>query len=107
MPMANLSDTEPLDETDPKHEKLLADLQCNILSSHGRPNVHYFLLHFPWSDSSRVRRVLAALARGALGDVPGGLELGSELSSRARRMRARSKRESEAVGKEALTQSGS
>jgi Dyp-type peroxidase family len=90
--MPKLTDREPLDEFKPDHQNLLADLQCNILSSHGRPNTHYFFLRFP--DGLTARRLLGMLARGEA--LPKDIELESELSSRIRRLvkRAAAKAES-------------
>jgi len=81
--MPHLSDRNPIDETQ-SHQQLLADLQCNILSSHQRSNTHYFLLSFDGLDSAAVKHVLRDLALGS-SELPGGLKLESELRSRAKR----------------------
>jgi Dyp-type peroxidase family len=80
--MTKLSDRVPLDESNEEHRNLLTDLQCNILSSHGRSNTHYFFLRF--SEASAARRVLRALATAE--DLTKGLKLESEASSRHRRL---------------------
>jgi Dyp-type peroxidase family len=80
--MPNLDDLEALDEDGIKHRALLEDLQCNILSSHERPNTHYFFLTF--SKPEQARHALRALAEGGKG-LPCGLALESELRSRGRR----------------------
>lgn len=87
--MANalLERREPIDEADRNYHPLLGDLQCNILSSHGRPNTHYFFLHFNESDPGPVRALIRRVSLGQLDDVPPGLGLQSELRSRARRAR--------------------
>jgi Dyp-type peroxidase family len=80
--MTKLSDRVPLDESNEEHRALLTDLQCNILSSHGRPNTHYFFLRFPGPEPAR--RVLRALATAE--DLTKGLKLEPEEGSRRRRL---------------------
>jgi Dyp-type peroxidase family len=84
--MLNLTDRKPLDESIADHQEFLADLQCNIVSSHNRPNTHYFFVRF--RDREMAVAALVALARGTFHK---GLELESELRSRARRHAARAK----------------
>lgn len=88
--MLQLSDRNPVDEALPAHQALLADLQCNILSSHQRANTHYFFLNFDGLDSEAVKAVLHDLAVGQ--GLPDDLKLPSELQSRARRALGRKNR---------------
>ncbi len=78
---AKLTDRNPLDESALENEPLLGDLQCNILSSNGRPNTHYFFLKFP--NGAAAKGVLRALASAK--ELPRGLKLESEAGSRTRR----------------------
>lgn len=80
--MPTLTDLKALDETAADRRALLQDLQCNILSSHDRPNTHYFFLHF--SNSQQARQVLRGLASGKHW-ATAGLALEPELGARARR----------------------
>jgi Dyp-type peroxidase family len=99
VPMTNASDAlqnhrAPLDEDKPESQGLLADLQCNVLSSHGQPNTHYFFLEL--DTRVDVPALLRDLARGELGDVPGDLfALEPESRSRARRAEKRAARAAE------------
>lgn len=77
--MPKLTDRVPLDESLADHRELLDDLQCGILSGHGRPRTHYFFLSFTGADQAV--RVLKALANGEVL----GSKLESELVSRGRR----------------------
>jgi deferrochelatase/peroxidase EfeB len=79
--MLNLADPTPIDESTGAYRDLLNDLQCNILSSNGRANTHYFFLQF--SANAEVQRLLGALARAE--NLPTALALEPESSSRERR----------------------
>jgi Dyp-type peroxidase family len=81
--MPNLSQRKPIVEAEQEHQRLLGDLQCNILSSHRCSNTHYFFLRFSRENVQQARAVLRELALGGAEGLPDGLGLSSELRSRA------------------------
>ena len=86
---AVLNQRVAIDETNATYKDILSDLQCNILSGHGRSHTHYFFLRFGSLEAQKVKSLLRDLAAGkAFGERrDSGLE--SELSSRARRLQGR------------------
>jgi hypothetical protein len=53
-----------VDETVQIYKDILSDLQCNILSGHGRSHTHYFFLRFGNRNPTEVKNFLRDLAAG-------------------------------------------
>jgi len=58
---ALLNNAEAIDERDVRYKALLSDLQCNILSGHGRKEARYFFLRF--DDPIKAKYLCGMLAR--------------------------------------------
>jgi Dyp-type peroxidase family len=79
-----LANNAPVNENDPNYDALLAQLQCNILSSHGRRQSVYFFLNLP-DQPAAARKLCKSLAHGDWPGAPARVALRAERDFRTER----------------------